>query len=63
MRIRIQGSDHQKLKKIRLKIIFSISKIYNLPPKETFKIQKNPAALKKEYPALQNMTFFHFFVF
>jgi hypothetical protein len=41
-------------------------KNYNLPiprPRErTSKLQKNPSALKREHPALQNMKFLNFFL-
>jgi hypothetical protein len=33
------------------------------PPKRTPKLQEKPSALKKEYPALQNMKILYFFYF
>jgi hypothetical protein len=32
-------------------------------PERTSKLQENPSALKREYPALQNMKFLNFFLF
>ncbi len=58
--IRIQGFHDEKL---QLKKKFGLN--YNLPiprhPKRTFKLQKKPSDLKREYPALQNMKFLNFF--
>jgi hypothetical protein len=54
-------------KKFVADIFFFIIKNQNLliprPPKRTSKLQKKPAALKKEHPALQNMKFCKFFYF
>jgi hypothetical protein len=33
------------------------------PPQRTPKLQEKPSAPKREHPALQNMTFLHFFLF
>jgi hypothetical protein len=58
--IRIQGFDDQKLKNLQMKF-FSIYK--SMPPLRKSKLQKQPLALKKEHPALQNMKLFNLFYF
>ncbi len=65
--IRIQGFDGQNWKKINswTKKNFSSNCILPILGSlyRTSKPQKKPSALKKEYPALQNMTFQNFFYF
>jgi hypothetical protein len=58
----------KKLKKITAETFFYFFGIknYNLPiprpPQPTSKLQKKPSAIKREHPALQNMTFLNYFL-
>jgi hypothetical protein len=53
------GKKFTALKKFDIVLIKSC----NLPPKRTCKLQEKPSALKREYPALQNMKFQTFLYF
>ncbi len=54
--VRIQGFDDQKRKKKNTDLIKNFNLLMS-------RLQEKLSALKKEHPALQNMTFLNFFVY
>ncbi len=48
---------------MRIRIRVLMNKNGPRHPLRTFKLQEKPSPLKREYPALQNIKFLHFFIF
>ncbi len=64
IRFRIQNLMTKNENKLKKSYFFDQN--FNLliprPPQRTCKLQEKPSARKRERPALQNLTFFHFFL-